>query len=580
MQNLRLLIFGLIWSTIVLAVHADMIVLKDGRKLKGQIKKQDSETVTIDMNGIELTLPASRIERVEKQEEKNTNKGNLDFTKLYPVVGRQDEAAFKKIIKQTDLSNLNRRDEQKLQRMKWIVERKPVDLKKVKRQALEYLDQVRGYDAEKLLKDALEKNPYNLELRKMLIDYWREERSTDDKELMMFIAEHCSYYPDSELAGLAEELSEKTYEEAKLLAGVRSLESYLYLQLHLASKIMVENPDDTARYIPVFVTAAEALNEGEVLADRPDSTFLARRIAAFGVKDASSRKDIELEKRRREMRDKDWAKYYDNIERGRNVLIPNPRPAYEFALDQIYNHPFELLKKNIRDVPPAEWEKEIIFYKNYLNWALHYWATQDTFSIDTVNLMYEMAKELAAVNDAEKDGRDEVLKKLNAPKKDRRIAAMEFLQRYRGNYIEPVWFYTYEKTLEVYEGDREFSDRYDQHALDQIMDLMKGLERERNIPLVSRRVALIAIFADKCIEREEVKDRFIELRDTAVIEAMAYQIYNDYRRRNTRNMDEITCRQNLNALDALMLEYSDTRWAVKFEECKERYEKRLNELKE
>ncbi len=579
MQNHRLLIFGLIWSTICFSIYADTVFLKDGRKLEGVIKTQDAERVVIDMNGMELTLPASRVERIEKQES-DTSKKRLDFTKLYPVVGRQDEEAFKKLLKNFDLSNIDSRDQQKLDRMEWIVERKPVNIEAVKKKALENIDQVRGYEAEKILKKALEKNPYSLELRKLLIDYWRKDRLTNDDELMVFIAEHCSFFPESELSGLAEELSERTEEKAKRLADSNSVESYLYLQLHFICEKIAENPDDTQNYISAFLAAAESLEEGKVLTERPGCRYIARHIAEYGVRGDVSRQSLDTERKRREKRDKDWAKYYDNIERGNNVLIPNPRPPYEFALAQIYIHPFEMLKKHIRNVPAAQWDKEIKFYHDYLNWALYYWVNQDEYTLDTVKLMSEMVRELASLNDFEKAGRTEVLNKLNASEKDRGIAAMEFLRRYRGKYLEPVWFYTYEKTLEVYEGDQQFRDRYDQHAIDRIMDMLQGLEREHNIQTVYQRVMLIARFADKSIERAEVKDRFVELRDTSVTESRAYELYMSFRRRPTWNMNEYACKQSLDELDKLKEKYAETRWAVKFEECKERFQERIEQLEE
>ncbi len=49
-------------------LNATTVILKDGRSFEGQLKSQDTETIVLDMNGIEMTLPVKQVSAIEISE--------------------------------------------------------------------------------------------------------------------------------------------------------------------------------------------------------------------------------------------------------------------------------------------------------------------------------------------------------------------------------------------------------------------------------------------------------------------------------------------------------------------------------
>ncbi|WP_354625400.1 hypothetical protein [Psychromonas sp. MME2] len=57
-------------------VNAATVTLKDGRAIEGKIKSQNSETIVVDMNGIEMRIPASEVALIDLQS--STSLDNTD----------------------------------------------------------------------------------------------------------------------------------------------------------------------------------------------------------------------------------------------------------------------------------------------------------------------------------------------------------------------------------------------------------------------------------------------------------------------------------------------------------------------
>ncbi|MEH6453453.1 MAG: hypothetical protein V7782_10500, partial [Psychromonas sp.] len=55
----------LLGSMAMIQVNAASITLKDGRSFEGEIKSHNSETIVLDMNGIDITFPTTEVQSVD-----------------------------------------------------------------------------------------------------------------------------------------------------------------------------------------------------------------------------------------------------------------------------------------------------------------------------------------------------------------------------------------------------------------------------------------------------------------------------------------------------------------------------------